>query len=251
MPRVVNRVPSLRLHKSSGRAYVQIEGRAHYLGKHGTKDSQKAYERFVAEWLARDKRPVALTSGATVGEVIAAYMMHAVDYYRSATGEPTGEAGNMKDALIPVRRLFESSPAAEFGVRKLESVRATMVESGLSRKVANARVNRVRRAWRWAASQEMVPAAVVVELGMLAPLARNRTTAPESRDVGPVAEEVVRDTLPHMPRAVAAMVEVQLLTGCRVNEVVAMKAKDVDRASEPWEYRPGRHKTDHKTPGGG
>ncbi|AMV36850.1 tyrosine-type recombinase/integrase [Planctomyces sp. SH-PL62] len=245
MPRVVNRILSLRRHKASGRAYVQVDGRAHYLGKHGTREAAQAYERFVAEWLARDKRPAPVASGASVAEVIAAYMVHAIQYYRALTGEPTGEARNMADALGPVRRLYEATPAVEFGVRKLEAVRAVMVDSGLSREVVNSRVNRIRRAWRWAASQELVPAATVGELGMLAPLAKNRTTAPESRGVGPVSEDRMRAALPFMPAAVAAMVEFQFLTGCRVGEVLSMRAAEIDRSVEPWVYRPGRCKTDH------
>lgn len=251
MPRVVNRIPALRRHKASGRAYVEIEGRAHYLGKHGTREAQQAYERFVAEWLAREKRPAPPPQGACVSKVIAAYMMHAVAYYRSATGESTGESENMRDSLIPVRRLYGGEPAAEFGVRKLEAVRAELIKSGLSRKVINSRVNRIRRAWRWAASKEMVPAAMVMELQMLAPLAKHRTTAPEGRGVRPVAEDLVRLTLPHMPPAVAAMAELQLLTGCRVGEVLAMKACEIDRSAEPWEYRPSKHKTDHHEDGRG
>lgn len=251
MPKYVNRVPEMRKHKASGQAFVRVDDRYHYLGRYGTPEAREAYNRWVAEWLAKGRTSSAPVSGVTIGEVIAAYMVHAITYYRSATGESTGEAENMREALIPVRRLYESLPAAEFGVRKLDAVRATMVASGLSRKVVNARVNRIRRAFRWAASQELLPAQVVVELGMLAPLSKNRTAAPETRGIAPVPEAVVRQTLPHMPAAIAAMVELQLLTGCRASEVAAIRAEDVDRSVHPWEYRPGHHKTDYREFGRG
>ena len=39
-----------------------------------------------------------------------------------------------------------------------------MVKSGLSRTTVNARVNRVRRAFKWAASVELIPVTVVQSL---------------------------------------------------------------------------------------
>jgi len=173
-------------------------------------------------------------------------MMHAIAYYRSSTGEPTGESDNFRDALRPVRRLYGDRPACDFRQDELKAVRAAMVDSGLSRSTINARVNRIRRAWKWAAAEKLVPTSTHQDLMTVDPLRKNRTAAKESRGVGPVPVEVVEATLPHMPPAVAAMVRVQLLTGCRVGEVVAMRPRDVDRSCEPWEYRPASHKTDYR-----
>ena len=51
MPRQ-SRIPSYRLHKPSGQSVVTLNGKDHYLGKHGPAESQTAYERIVAEWLS-------------------------------------------------------------------------------------------------------------------------------------------------------------------------------------------------------
>ena len=61
-----------------------------------------------------------------------------------------------------------------------------------------------------------------------------------------VREAVVRATLPHLSAQVAAMVQLQLLTGARPGEIASLRPRDVDR-SDPaaWIYRPGSHKTEH------
>ena len=46
------RIPSYRLHKSTGQAVVTLGGRDVYLGKHDTESSREAYERAVIEWQA-------------------------------------------------------------------------------------------------------------------------------------------------------------------------------------------------------
>jgi hypothetical protein len=49
------RVPSYRLHKASGQAVVTLDGKDHYLGKHGTPESQAKYERLLALYLANGR----------------------------------------------------------------------------------------------------------------------------------------------------------------------------------------------------
>ena len=41
MPQPKNRIPKLRKHKSSGRAIVTLDGKDHYLGKHGSPIPQR------------------------------------------------------------------------------------------------------------------------------------------------------------------------------------------------------------------
>lgn len=249
MPRYAHRIPGLKLHKPSGNAYVRLDGRMVYCGRHGSAESQTRYERAVAECLGRDRTPAAAGPSPIVAEVLSAFMRHAMAYYRSPTGEPTGKARNFADAIKPLHRLYDDLPAKDFTAGELKAVRGAMVADGLARKTINTRVNRLRRIWKWAAAEGMVPASVYVELQTLDPLRRNRTEAREAPRVVPVAEERVRATLPHLPRPVAAMVELQLLTGCRVGEVLAMRGGEIDRTVEPWEYRPGSHKNDHRGDG--
>jgi integrase len=267
-----DRIPEMRLHKSSGHAYVLLNGKQHYLGVFGSPEARAKYDRVVTEWLARGRRPVESCSADSdaalfaafeawlarsrsaknrqadpaVSKVLAAFMAHAVEYYRSATGEQSGEAGNFVDALKPVRKLYGDAIAKDFTTTELEAVRADMIRSGLARKTINSRINRVRRVWKWAASKKMVPASTYAGLMTLAPLLKNRSSAREAKGVAAVALDRIKAVLPHLPGPVAAMVEIQTLTGCRVGEVLSMRGVDVHQDCDPWEFRPSRHKNDFR-----
>ena len=57
-----------------------------------------------------------------------------------------------------LKALYGHTTARDFGPLALRAVREEMVRAGLSRGVVNARVNRVRRLFKWAASFELLPA---------------------------------------------------------------------------------------------
>jgi integrase len=49
-----------------------------------------------------------------------------------------------------------------------------------------------------------------------------------------------------MSAPVAAMVKLQLLTGCRTGEAMVMRAIDLNTAGPVWTYAPHRHKNQHR-----
>ena len=51
------RTPKYRLHKASGQALVQINGKRVYLGKYGSEESQAQYHRLLAEFIVAGKQP--------------------------------------------------------------------------------------------------------------------------------------------------------------------------------------------------
>jgi integrase len=241
--------PKYRHYKPKNLAVVRINGKDHYLGAYGSKESYERYYKLLAEWRttgriepAKPPEPEAAPAALTVEELVLAYWEHAKRYYRGTTGEPTQEAANMRDALRPVRRLYGSTPAASFGPLALREVREHMIQTGLSRRVINARVHRIRRAFRWAASHQMIPGSVVVDLETVDALEAGRTEAPELPPVEPVPVDRVEATLPFLPRPVAAMVRIQLLTGMRASEVEVMRGCDLTPGEPLWEYRPASHK---------
>jgi hypothetical protein len=125
MPKLTQKIPSYRLHKGIGQAVVTLSGREVYLGLHNTPRSRKEYDRVIAEWIARGRvapdepNP---TTGITVVELIAAFLDWADTYYRRADGTPTGETGTLIMACRPLKALYETTPAADFGPKKLGSV---------------------------------------------------------------------------------------------------------------------------------
>lgn len=252
MPRRPSPVPSYRLHKQSGQAIVTVrsaEGcrRDVLLGPHGSPESTTAYERILA-----DLR-IGPSAGAppppldpSVNQVLLAFLTHASSHYRRPDTTPTGEVKEFKLSVRPVRLLYGTTPARAFGPLALKAVRDWMVGRGLCRTLVNRRVGRIKHVFKWAASEELVPAAVHAALATVAGLRRGRTAARESDPVRPADPAVVDATLPHLTPTVRAMVELQRLTGMRPGEVRGMTAADIDRSGPAWVYRPAAHKTAHR-----
>lgn len=173
-----------------------------------------------------------------------AFWKHAQGYYVKS-GKPTGEIHALRDALRPLRELYGSTAAAEFGPLRLKALREAMVAKGWCRSLVNARVRRVKLAFKWGVANELVPPAVHHGLAAVAGLRRGRTEARESAPVLPVPDGDLNAALPHLCRHVAAMVKLQAFSGMRPGEVVAVRPCDVNRDGDVWEYRPATHKTEH------
>lgn len=248
--RRLSKVPGYVLHRATGQAVVRINGKDHYLGKHGTPASHEAYERLLIQWRLQKVDQLQHANSIeipdiTVEEFLLAYMRHAQEYYRDRrTGKPTSELADMKYALRPLRRLYGRSSIRAFGPLALKTVREDMIRQGWSRGVVNARVNRIKRVFRWGVAEQLVPESVLGGLRAVDGLRRGRTQAREAEDVKPVPPDIVEATLPFLSRQVAAMVRLQWLTGMRPGEVVQMRPCDIDRTGETWSYSPERHKNE-------
>jgi integrase len=120
-----------------------------------------------------------------------------------------------------------------------------MQAEGWSRNYVNAQVGRLKRCFKWAVSQELVPYSVFHGLQSVAGLRRGKTTARETEPVKPVPEEWVRQTLPFVSRHVSGLIRLQLATGMRPGQAVIMRGCDLDTSGIVWLYRPARHKTQH------
>lgn len=238
MPTHSRRPPSYRLHKGSGQAVVTLDGRNVYLGVHGTPASREAYDRVVSEWLANGRKLVE-AAPVTIAELVVAYLRHVDERYSSR--EPV----NIRYALKPVRETYGTTPAADFGPVALKAVRFGFSEAGNCRTMVNKRVRMIVRMFRWAVSEQMIPAAVWEALRSVEGLPKGAKGTRESPKVRPVADADVDAVLPFLTRPVRAMVLFQRLTGARPGEVCIMRTCDLDMAGDVWEYRPYAHKGDH------
>jgi integrase len=249
MPNRTPRTPSYCCHKATGQAVVRIDGDDYYLGKHGSPESRAEYDRLIAEWLGNKRSLPSNTArgdGVTVNELLADYWRWAEGYYRDATGEPGREPENIRLAVRPLKRLYGNTPVGSFGPLSLRAIQEDMVKSGLSRGVVNARVNKVRRVFKWGVSMQLVPPAVHEALRTVPGLQRGRCKAREAAPVKPAPDDHVNATLPFLPAPVRAMVELQRLTGCRPGEAMAMRAADLTMSGPVWTYRPFKHKGQHR-----
>ncbi|MBM3508485.1 MAG: hypothetical protein FJX64_12560 [Alphaproteobacteria bacterium] len=111
--------------------------------------------------------------------------------YRGDDGAVSRSVVNVKLALRPlVLGRFGRLPASEFGPRSLLQFRDEQVVAGLTRKTINERVRVVRRAFRFAAREELLPAAAWDSLRTVEGLRRGRGGARESEGVHPVPDDL-------------------------------------------------------------
>jgi integrase len=96
--------------------------------------------------------------------------------------------------------------------------------------------------FKWAAGEEMIPAAVFHGLAVVNGLQKGRTPARETEPVGPVDDATVEATLPFLNRHVRGLVEFQRLTGCRPGEACIVRRCDIDMTGPVWLDRPASHK---------
>lgn len=247
MGRKKNPVPSYLPHKKSGQARVRVNGRDVYLGKYGSPESKREYRRVIAELGSQPAAAVvASRKGITFAELVEAFFAHADRHYRDADGNPTSEIGWLEESAGLAVELYGHLPAAEFGPKALKAVRHQWVKQDYARTTINARVNRLRRMVKWAASEELVPVDVYAALDTVTGLEKGRTEARESDPVLPVPDLHVALALPHLNPIIRSMVLVQRLTGCRPQDVCRMRAGEIDRTVSPWVYEPSRHKTSYR-----
>lgn len=265
MARPKTEVPQLRYHLS-GQAFVRIDDRNYYLGKHGSPESFARYAVLIAEYRRsglslptsfdlKSLNPLveSLTGGTAavpasthqadepilVKHLAEAHREWAKIRYAKSQAEMQ-RAGYICDELT---KHSGNVLAEKFGPRALKDQRARWVASGKSRCYCNRLTNYLIRVFKWGVSEELVPGTTWQALRTLEPLREGYTEAHENDPVQPVPIEHVRATLSELSPIVKAMVRVQLATGMRPSEVFNLRPCDIDRTKEVWIYRPSKHKT--------
>jgi integrase len=265
------KVPKLRRHPKG--SVVVLSGKYIYCGPYGSAEAREKYDRVVAEWLAHGRCLTSLVldeHDLTIEQLLLAYWRFVETYYVK-NGQPTSEQDTIRQALRFVRRLYGPTAAQDFGPLALKAVRQAMIDHvitrevkhrdksagtvkeeilvlrrGLSRKFINKQIGRIKRMFAWAVENDLVPAEVYRSIAKVAGLRQDRTTAREKSPIKPVAENHVQIVLPLVPAAIRTMILVQSLCAGRPQDIVEMKPCDIDRSGSVWEYRPGRHKSEHR-----
>lgn len=235
------RKPAYVHHKPTGQGRVRIGGKDIYLGAYGTPDSRARYDQIITEWLAQNCDPNAVHF--SVDELALLYLAHAREYYQK-DGEPTSELNCIQIALRPLVEVAGSVAVRSFSAADLIRVRDAMVKAKFVRISVNRHIGRIKRMFRWGHERGTVPASVLVSIDIDG-LKAGRTKATDNPPVSPVADAAVDAIQPHVSRQVWAMVELQRLTGMRAGEVCIMRGCDINVSASIWEYKPGRHKTEH------
>jgi hypothetical protein len=268
-----SRIPAYRLHKQNGQAVVTLTDgqggrRDVLLGKHDTPESRQEHARVLSEWEARGRRlpaPAVVQQGMTINELMLAYWRHVEEYYVK-DGQPTSEQGVIKHALRFLKQPYGHTLAQDFGPLALKAVRQAMVDHaitrkvkdkatgdievkmvhrGLTRRLINKQVGRLKRMFAWAVEEELLSVTVYQALRCVKGLKKGKGQAREKARIGPVPDALVEAVLPLVQPTVRAMIEVQRLCGGRPQDIVQMRAIEIDMTGPVWEYRPRRYKAEH------
>src|SRR5262249_21671985 len=113
---------------------------------------------------------------------------------------------------------------------------------GMARRTINGLVGRLKMMFKWATRMQIIPPSIFHGLLAVEGLARGRSAARENDDVQPVPLAIVEATQSHLPPVVRDIVDILLMTGMRVGEVVRMRAIDIDSTGSVWLFRPVEHK---------
>jgi integrase len=258
MARKANAIPSYLLHASSGQARVRINGRDHLLGPFGSESSRIRYGELIAQLasgipidpMASSNRHKAATGdpgadpGPTVGELCLVFLRHADGHYIK-NGKATSEIHILKSVIRPLNELYGLLPARDFGPLAMKAVRAKMVGLGWARGTVNAAMSRIRRVFKYAIENELIDPSILQKLQAVAPLLAGRTEAhdnPPRRAVPSADIDTVRRDVSQL---ICDLIDVQLLTGARSGELLALTTGGIRRSGEVWVAELDDHKTRH------
>ena len=200
------------------------------MGQYNSPESQEKYARLIAEHFRAGipSAPSADVDKAdlTIVEIAAMYWTQHVRTYHTRNGQLTERHYHVRLALRPLCDLYGRTLAREFGPKKLKVVREAMISQRIrergtvSRSYINDHIGIIKRLFRWAVAEELIPVAVHQALETVESIHKNRDPrVKENAKVLPVPEEHVEAVLTNVSPQIRAMIELQLLTGMRPDEV--------------------------------
>jgi integrase len=233
--------PKFALHRPSGHARVTVDGKRIYLGPYDSAEARQRYAEILTRWDQKRKNQIPTLSLATLAIL---YDCHVKSYYRK-DGNPTSEQAGIRAALKYLMRGYRLTNAGEFTPKDLKAVREKMIEAGLCRNTINHNINRIRRFFRWAVSENLLVSAVSDALASVAGLEYGRSDAVETAPVAPADRKDVAAIRKFVAPVVYDMVQLQIFTGMRPGEVVKLRTRDLVRQGKTWKYDVPGHKTAH------
>ncbi len=152
MPRPRKNKPDYCHHTPSGLAYVRIDGKFYWLGKHGSQVSRDKYDVVIGQWKLQGRtlapaltaaitsspgfgisRNIASTSEITIVELVDAYWEDAKVYYKGDPLKSNGHLHSLRGAVRLLVRLYGDLPLSQFGPLKFAMVRDQMIEPKLDK----------------------------------------------------------------------------------------------------------------------
>lgn len=231
------RVPKYRRHSTRNLGFAEHDGkRTYFPGKFNSHDSKEAFRDFLASAMG-PRATIRLASTLTVAGLVVEYLRYAKSRYGAG---PRSEYANCRHALKPFGNHFSAVLAAGFGPKQLKEWQKNRAKKGQARTYINQQVAKIKRAFKWATSEELIPADV--HYGLTTVESLKAGFAKEAKARKPIPWNHVKATLPKLSKLIADMVMVQWLTGCRSGSLCRATPAQFTCRGKVWEWRP-QHKT--------
>ena len=260
------RIPKYCHHKARNRAFILLDGKFIYLpGPFGSEQSRREYDRLIGLWSLNGRRlpnepsatalapaaqatvagPVSAGFAKTTDQLIEVFLAECERDYPPRNGYRNGELACIESALASLSKLYGPAFANQVEPLHLELVMRDYIARGFCRKMVNRNLSYLKRLFKWAVKHRFVSGETYYQLLTVDGVRKGRAGARDNPPVRPVDDAVVEATLPYLSDEVKAMVQIQLLTGMRGDEVARMRVCDLDRSGSVWRYNLEKHKTAH------
>ena len=241
MPKLKNQCP--KNCRDRNQAFSWYNGERIYHGVWGTPEAVKNYRRFIAALEESPSLPlrVGRENDVLISELAAGFL-HSIESQMD-----TSHITHFKLAVGYLVDIYGDMSAEEFSPKKLKVCRSQMVKTGkLCRRMVNDYTGRIKRIFAWGVEEELVPPNVYDAIRVVKILPKGSHGTFDHPERQEVPDDVVAATLPFLAPVVAAMVQVQWMTGMRPSEVFKMRVSDIDRSRKNglWYYIPESHKTE-------
>lgn len=143
-------------------------------------------------------------------------------------------------------RIYATLPAEDFGPRAYKAVRAAMVNANRSHSYINMLTTRLKAAWKWGCSEELVSESSYRRLLTVPDLQPGELGCKDAREVVPVSRELFEATLPFVSETCSDFLRLLWLSGARPGELVDLTPAELQEDGQHLIYRPKHHKTKHK-----
>lgn len=233
------RKPKYRRHTTRNLGFVEFNGKRHYMpGAYKSPESLDAYRKFLRTNLPSVPLP-APSSAVLVGDIVLRFEKWAEENYPPGS---RSEYGNCHAAFGQLLGAELVLPASDFGPLCLKTMMGRMAKAKATRTYINAVAARIKRAFKWAVSEELIQPNIYYALATVQGIRKGRTTAIEPKPKAVVSLDEVAPVLSELSPTVRSMVLLQWFTGARSQSICGARVSQFNRDVQPWEWRPF-HKT--------
>ena len=240
-------------------AYTRVNKKHISLGRYGTEESMRRFERIVDDWRVMQRASTCHTSDVflTVGELAERYLIF--EEARVAEGKVNPrQIYAVKYAVLALIRDHAQLPTHRFGPKSLTEIQerlsltACVSKRGdhangntLSRTEVNRRINHIRHIFKWGIREELVRPEILDALKVVPGLRSGEARDnPKRQPADPV---VVDQTIEELHKTgnhgMAWAIVLLRWTGCRPDEACSLRVDDVVLNLESPMLKIRNHKT--------